>query len=386
MAATSCPILLDIVGARWLPLEDMDTFCVVQYGARKIHRTRAFAPTLSGAARVSRALRFHRLFGGDGAATRERLAQRSLQNPIWTVREDSLCSFAMTRSAWSNHKPLTVSVWARGRPANFGGRSKQNKAADANLLGRGVAFVGKVQLSSREVFRHASTEERVECSLVDDLGKGIASSSWDDKPVLVLRFRVASAADVAFANHWNRQPRPFKLRQLLTLGQLVKADPQSTVTTATGDHSLLVTERPEHQVRGALIATALKTSMSTLKRGRIPVKPYPDPDLPAHQTARLTPVEIERNVTLPSKKWIRAGTRAASLGRAYLEVLSCRGLPNVDTGPGHHTAAFCAVVYGDAMVQTDVIEGEVSPRWMPWTQRAFVLEWQHPSQVLYVGE
>jgi hypothetical protein len=62
-------------------------------------------------------------------------------------------------------------------------------------------------------------------------------------------------------------------------------------------------------------------------------------------------------------------------------------LPNVDygAGAGNRTDAFVTAVYGDTIVQSDIIDDELSPVWLPWTQRAFCLEMQHPSQVLYVA-
>ena len=58
------------------------------------------------------------------------------------------------------------------------------------------------------------------------------------------------------------------------------------------------------------------------------VKPFPDPDRPAEETKWLTENEIGREALKPSTKWIEAGT--GSVGRYYVEIIGCDGLPNMD--------------------------------------------------------
>ncbi len=82
---SSIPICVKLIGAQQLPISNLDTYCVIQYGSRSIHRTKPFAPKVSKTARLSRALRINRLFGVGSA---EQILQKSLQNPIWTTRED----------------------------------------------------------------------------------------------------------------------------------------------------------------------------------------------------------------------------------------------------------------------------------------------------------
>jgi hypothetical protein len=59
----------------------------------------------------------------------------------------------------------------------------------------------------------------------------------------------------------------------------------------------------------------------------------------------------------------------------------------VDTGEavGNVTDAFVCCVFEDVMVQTPVIDDELSPYWLPWTQRAFRLGIMHPASMLYLG-
>jgi Ca2+-dependent lipid-binding protein len=75
------------------------------------------------------------------------------------------------------------------------------------------------------------------------------------------------------------------------------------------------------------------------------------------------------------------------LGRLFLEVLGCDGLPNLDAGGlvGNKTDAFVAVVFEDTIVTTDIIDDCLSPRWMPWTKRAFIFHIGHSSSQVFLG-
>lgn len=99
----------------------------------------------------------------------------------------------------------------------------------------------------------------------------------------------------------------------------------------------------------------------------------------------MTHEEIEEEVLKPSKHWVDAGS--GTLGRIFLEVLYCDSLPNFDTGGflGNKTDAFAYVVYEDVYARTDTIDDCLSPRWMPWTNRAFILNMSHPSSQISIG-
>ena len=49
------------------------------------------------------------------------------------------------------------------------------------------------------------------------------------------------------------------------------------------------------------------------------------------------------------------------------------------------TDAYCSIIYEDAVANTDVINDELSPRWMPWSQRAFIFHVNHPSSQVLLG-
>ena len=115
------------------------------------------------------------------------------------------------------------------------------------------------------------------------------------------------------------------------------------------------------------------------------VKPGPDPGRPEHATKWMTEAEIDAESLKPSTKWIEAGS--GDIGKLFVEVIGCDGLPNMDTQAmgGGKTDAFASIVYEDCIVNTEVINDTLSPRWMPWTQRAFIFSMMHPSSEFMVG-
>jgi hypothetical protein len=99
----------------------------------------------------------------------------------------------------------------------------------------------------------------------------------------------------------------------------------------------------------------------------------------------MTMEQMESEVLGESREWIDAGT--GTLGRLFVEVLSCTGLPNLDTGgfTGNLTDAFACLLFEDVWSQTDIIDDDLNPKWMPWTKRAFIFHMFHPSSQLYIG-
>lgn len=121
------------------------------------------------------------------------------------------------------------------------------------------------------------------------------------------------------------------------------------------------------------------------------VKPYNDPEYP-NETRWMTKDEIKREALEPSLKWIQAGIdrdgddKNDTVGLLNVEVIQCQGLPNTDTGTmGDFTDSFVAMAFEDNIVRTDVISDELSPRFMPWCQRAFAFSIQHPNSLLCIG-
>ena len=95
--------------------------------------------------------------------------------------------------------------------------------------------------------------------------------------------------------------------------------------------------------------------------------------------------EIDAEAFKPSRKWLDIGS--GNLGKVYVEILGADGLPNKDTdlGGGNKTDPFVCIVYEDAIAKTDIIDDCLSPRWMPWTQRAFIFRMMHTSSNLNIA-
>lgn len=104
----------------------------------------------------------------------------------------------------------------------------------------------------------------------------------------------------------------------------------------------------------------------------------------------MSKAQIDAEAQKPSKSWIQAGS--GSLGKLYFEVIGCNGLPNIDAVPlpvsgaiFAKTDAYATIIYEDSIVNTDVIMDTLYPRWLPWTQRAFVFNIMHPSSQLMLA-
>ncbi len=102
--------------------------------------------------------------------------------------------------------------------------------------------------------------------------------------------------------------------------------------------------------------------------------------------------KIEQEVMRPSYEWTDIGS--GHLGKVFVEILSCDNLPNMDsvgafdvkTGVlGNKTDPFVSLVYEDCSARTDVIDDCLSPRWMPWSKRAFIFNCMHTSSPLFLA-
>uniref|UniRef100_A0A7S3P546 C2 domain-containing protein n=1 Tax=Amphora coffeiformis TaxID=265554 RepID=A0A7S3P546_9STRA len=121
------------------------------------------------------------------------------------------------------------------------------------------------------------------------------------------------------------------------------------------------------------------------------VMPEPDPDRPEEETMWMTSEQIQDEALKDSTNWIQAGS--GELGTLYFELIGCDNLPDMDSVvPGDGNAmtcvkidSFACIVYEDSVVNTDVIPNCSSPRWMPWTYRAFKFQMSHPATDVLLG-
>ena len=80
----------------------------------------------------------------------------------------------------------------------------------------------------------------------------------------------------------------------------------------------------------------------------------------------------------------------SDLGPGKKVWIDCDDLPNLDGAAGTissnvKTDAFVCVVFEDVVLKTDVIDDSLSPRWMPWSKRAFCLRQIHSSSQIFLG-
>mmetsp|Transcript_11555 Transcript_11555/g.25337 ORF Transcript_11555/g.25337 Transcript_11555/m.25337 type:complete len:715 (+) Transcript_11555:140-2284(+) len=114
------------------------------------------------------------------------------------------------------------------------------------------------------------------------------------------------------------------------------------------------------------------------------VRPGPDPKR-KEDTTWLTKEKIEEESMRPSDNWTDIGS--GTLGKIFVEILGCDKLPNMDTGGvlGNKTDAFVSLVYEDCFARTHEVSDCLSPRFMPWTQRAFIFNMMHTSSQLFLA-
>jgi C2 domain len=325
-------ILGELVGATDLCADDEDVgiakpFAEVYFGERKIHYSEP----------------------GEGLS------------PIWTIDTDSLFLLKATAGELAKNS-LTIKLWS---------------SRSISPLTEIKTFLGQVHLSAVDLIKRCNGD-RFELSVQDELGDDFVG-----RGKVALRLRVATPADAKFVHLWNGRH--------LKETSILKALLNNEDNCPNRQKAVLVTETNESQVAGASFLNAISSaftasnfldSQSGTKKKRI--KPNPDPKRPK-STRYLSPHEIKIETRRPSQNWVQAGS--GKLGKLFVEVLSCHDLPNVDVGEaiGNVTDSFVALVYEDAFVETPVIDDELSPHWLPWTQRAFCFGIMHPASMLYLG-
>ena len=336
--------------------EEMLPYCILRYGNKVIHKTKK------------------------GAG----------KNPIWSISTNSLFLLHTTPRELA-HDDLQISVWFKRKDA-------------LNLTVIETGFLGKAILNGKNILSHCD-EECFTVDLHDDRRGSLPEEESCGRGSLTVRFRLATPADEAFVN-WTNQiqdPAIFQLQSSSARKEVFKllhspprlASPSSSRNDDTSPDNRpivkFVTEKDETKVAGASFVQAISDAFShktlfdqSTGAPKYRVKPHPDPSR-VEDTTYMTAGELNDEYVKPSREWIEAGS--GTLGKIFVEVLRCDDLPNVDVGEavGNLTDAFVCAVFEDAMVQTPVIDDELSPMWMPWTQRAFAFGMMHPSSVLYLG-
>ena len=240
------------------------------------------------------------------------------------------------------------------------------------------------------------------------IGAALTRSKYQDVAgTLVLRYRVAHTREVEFIR--NRHAFSTEIHTLVTNG--IPSVPghkpsranhtRYDISKSSQDHHPLTKILPKgvKHVQNFRAAVVGKDKAQDL---RYKVKPYCDPHFPK-ETSWMTKDEICRQALEPSYKWTQAGIQRDNdtggltnnlkteenngiIGQLNVEIIQAQDLPNLDSGTlGNFTDAFVAMVFEDNICRTDVINDELSPRFMPWSQRAFSFSIQHPSSLLFLG-
>mmetsp|Transcript_27011 Transcript_27011/g.40365 ORF Transcript_27011/g.40365 Transcript_27011/m.40365 type:complete len:776 (+) Transcript_27011:21-2348(+) len=276
-------------------------------------------------------------------------------NPIWTVKSKSLFLLSsLQKQDFERRKGLRFEIW-RGKDEYCFGRV--DVGVEIVLGGKG---------------------ERMEFPLMKD--------GAEQGGILALRFRNATPKDILFMKgettefyqkieHSPQPPSPSPPKD----DKSKRVSRDLTTTQKKSAHAL--TFEDDRQYMPGLFTKRTRRGNGAEKE--VKVQPYPDPENTS-KTTWMTETSLKQTSLNPSKKWLECGE--GHLGKIYLEILGCDGLPNLDAGSiGDKSDPFVAIVFEDTLVRTDVIYDTLSPRWMPWSQRAFCFNIQHPTSILLLG-
>ena len=354
-------ILFELVGARHLVLCDQDElvqgidpnsmqpFCVVKYDGKRIHKTKP--------------------------------SEELGCDPIWTPHSSKSLFLLRTTAKDLSRSMMNISVY-----------TKKESSLPSMLTTVTNVFMGQVYVDSKIIRSHCA-EERFELNIEDELGEQTSNLG-----TLALRYRVATPSDIEILSMLNRKSAPSLSTELV--GDMITNSTSRPTEKAsslfhnrpTRSLATLVTEKDESEMAQnsflqsvGYIFTEQTATCPETGQIKVRVKPYPDPDR-SEKTKFLRPHDLNVETRLPSSKWTEAGS--GSIGKLFVEILSCDDLPNLDSGGeiiGNFTDSFCTLVYEDTCAMTDVIDDELSPRWMPWTNRAFAFNVMHPASILYLG-
>ncbi len=279
--------------------------------------------------------------------------------------------------------------------------AKTRENSVSSLLGGSYRLIGTAFLSPQDILSSCDGS-RIEFEMVDRLAltrqNGQKPSQKARKVFgarLVLRMRKASDTDLAFMKLLHRKMKfggagndLALLKDLKTEGEEGCEDedilPVQLVTEI--DEKLIAAQTSFECMGNVAHATqeSIRYLISDDTEKKYLVKPYPDPSR-KKETKMLTKSQLKSECYKPSTKWVRAGS--GSLGTVFVEFLECRDLPNTDAGGavGNYTDAFISAIYGDVLVQTDVVDDCLSPMWPPWSTRAFKFQVPHPSTAIFIA-
>mmetsp|Transcript_23343 Transcript_23343/g.36135 ORF Transcript_23343/g.36135 Transcript_23343/m.36135 type:complete len:1112 (+) Transcript_23343:197-3532(+) len=256
-------------------------------------------------------------------------------NPIWTLRKGSLFIFNVNAlELFEANDGLILEV------KDYDAYSKHDS-------------LGAISISPKTIYNW--NEERKEFNL-----KALSGETVYDEGKLALRVRRATDHDKDFLKNFNKSKK-------------------FDICDVTDD--LL----PTLETGGGALKKLMKVNKKTESgKTKYLVRPGPDPKRKL-ETEWLTKEQIDEEAMKPSHSWLDIGS--GNLGKVFVEIIQCDGLPNMDTGStfGNLTDSFVSLVYEDCFARTHTVDDCLSPRFMPWSRRAFILNMMHTSSQLFVG-
>jgi len=257
---------------------------------------------------------------------------KAIQNdpdPIWTVETNSLCLVDIPLDDGDNLMKIEVN--------------------------HGYQCLGIVSIKCCDILKKNGAREEfiIRKTLVANDEGEADDNNIIGKPLLALRFRKASPNDICFF----RPPE-----------RTLAKDRASDINF--------------HYVNMKTKKSQKKSVDENNHTTRFRIQPYPNP-ADVENTTWMTKEEVNASAIKPSMNWVEAGY--GDMGMIYIEVIGCDKLTNMDVGLSEKTDAFVALVFEDAMVRTDIMHDLRSPRWMPWSTRAFAFRVCHPSSIIMLG-
>jgi len=261
-------------------------------------------------------------------------------DPIWTAKSGSLCLLSVDSEEFLQaENGITFTVMDK------------DVGSDDVL--------GSVSVPKDTIL--GSKGERRECKLLKE------GAGNDSVGTLVLRFRNATPHDIRFM-------KALANDDVTALDML----PDFMVQNKCIKTGYLKPNIPHHR----------ESIMQKIKHRNKPpnmhyVRPVPNPEDPKEEY--MTNEDIEALSMEPSNNWIEVGRRK-SLGKIFIEIIKCDNLPsNIDPTPRDKADGFVSIAYEDNFVNTDVIYDCKSPKWLPWTNRAFMLNVYNPLSPIKIG-
>ena len=275
-------------------------------------------------------------------------------NPIWTISTGSLCLLQ------SN----LVDFFERSNVLEF--TIRNNRSVVDAIASTEDEIIGTVMVHKTELL--AGIGERKQHKILPSSISSSRSKNVDGysgksakAPYLYLRYRQASKVDIEFM-----------------CAHLEKTNRNSLNSSECGIYGNEVFLAPHMHAAPLADHTADEDVQSTKYR----VKPIPDPENKVG-TEWMTKTQIEEVSRDHSTSWTMAGS--GSHGLLYIEIIGCDDLQHPARSSENKINPFVNIVFEDSIVNTDVIHSCLSPRWMPWSQRAFAINLMYASSQIFVG-